>query len=52
MRIAFAELRRVAMPLKHPWWTAYGQDTAIHSVLVRLHADGEDGWEEACPLYA
>lgn len=52
MRIAFAELRRVAMPLKRPWWTAYGQDAAVHSVLVRLHADGEDGWGEACPLYA
>jgi len=40
------------MPLKRPWRTAYGEDSAIHSVLVRLNAGGVDGWGESCPLYA
>lgn len=52
MRIRLAEVRRIAMPLKRPWRTAYGQDSAIHSVLLRLNADGVDGWGESCPLYA
>ncbi len=40
------------MPLITPWRTAYGEDAAIHSVLVRLSADGVSGWGESCPLYA
>ena len=52
MRIEAAEIRHVAMPLLHPWRTAYGEDVAIHSTLVRLSSQGMDGWGESCPLYA
>ncbi len=52
MRIDTAEIRRVVMPLISPWRTAYGEDAAIHSVLVRLGSDGVEAWGEACPLYA
>jgi O-succinylbenzoate synthase len=52
MKISQAEIYRVAMPLIQPWHTAYGEDRAIHSVLVKLSADGLEGWGEACPLYA
>jgi len=52
MKIQAAEVRHVAMPLLHPWRTAYGEDEAIHSILVRLSADGLESWGESCPLHA
>jgi len=52
VKIECAELWHVAMPLISPWRTAYGEDAAIHSVLVRMSANGVSGWGESCPLYA
>jgi len=40
------------MPLVSPWRTAYGEDAAAHSVLVRLESGGVAAWGESCPLYA
>jgi o-succinylbenzoate synthase len=52
VKIGAAEIRHVALPLIKPWRTAYGEDVAIHSILVRLSAEGAEGWGESCPLYA
>ena len=40
------------MPLIEPWRTAYGADSAVHSILVRLSSSGTHAWGEACPLFA
>ena len=52
MRIESAEIRYVILPLISPFRTAYGEDEAIHSVMVRLSCKGAEGWGEASPLYA
>lgn len=49
MLIEEIELFHVAMPLKEPWRTAFSEETAIDTVLVRLRADGADGWGETAP---
>jgi O-succinylbenzoate synthase len=49
MRIEEIELFHVAMPLKEAWRTAFGEEKAIDSVLVRLVADGVEGWGETAP---
>lgn len=46
------DLYHVAMPLIYPWRTAYGEDAAIHSVLVRLTSDAGEAWGEATPFAA
>jgi O-succinylbenzoate synthase len=52
MRIDRIELYQVAMPLIYPWRTAYGEDAAIQSVLVRMASGAEFGWGESSPLAA
>lgn len=52
MKIEAAEIRYVELPLISPWRTAYGEDAAIHSVLVRLTGGGESAWGESTPFYA
>ena len=58
MRIDAVEIYHVAMPLLYPWRTAYGEDAAVESVLVRLHASELAGggklsaWGESSPLAA
>jgi len=49
MRITAIEIYRVNMPLIYPFRTAFGNDDAIESVLVRLEADGQYGWGESAP---
>lgn len=49
MLIDEIELFQVSMPLKTPWRTAFGEETAIDSILVRLRGEGEDGWGETAP---
>ncbi len=49
MLIDEIELFHVAMPLKAPWRTAFGEETAIDSILVRLRGEGEEGWGETAP---
>ena len=50
MKIEAAEIRYVELPLISPWRTAYGEDAAIHSVLVQLTGGGESAWGESTPL--
>jgi O-succinylbenzoate synthase len=52
LRIEGLEVFHVALPLEHPWRTAYGEDSAIHSVLVRMVSDVYEGWGEATPYFA
>jgi o-succinylbenzoate synthase len=49
MRIESIEVYRVSMPLVYPFRTAFGNDEAIESVLVRMVAGGTEGWGEAAP---
>ena len=55
MRIDRIDLHHVAMPLIAPWRTAYGEDTAIHSLFCRLSSGSLDAWGEsalfAAPTY-
>jgi O-succinylbenzoate synthase len=52
MRIDAVEIYHVAMPLLYPWRTAYGEDAAVESVLVRVESGGEAAWGESSPLAA
>ena len=52
MKIDRIELFHVAMPLIYPWRTAYGEDTAIHSVLCRMTSGSVAGWGESAPFAA
>lgn len=52
MHIDSIELYRVAMPLIYPWRTAYGEDSVIESVLVKMTSGDHVGWGEASPLAA
>ena len=42
----------MVLPLLSPWRTAYGEDAAVHSVMVRFSSEGIAGWGEATPFYA
>lgn len=52
MRIERIGVHRIARPLRYPWRTAYGEDAAIHGVLVRMESGDGEGWGEAAPLFA
>ena len=52
MRIDRLDVYYVSMPLIYPWRTAYGEDHAIDSVLVKATADGITAWSEATPFRA
>lgn len=52
MKIDAIESYYVALPLKYPWRTAYGEDYDIHSVLVKATSGGYVGWAETTPFYA
>ena len=52
MRIDTIELYYVAMPLKYPWRTAYGEDWEIHSILVKAVSGDYEGWGETTPFFA
>jgi len=52
MRFDSIDLHHVAMPLIYPWRTAYGEDAAIESVLVRTRSEGMEVWSETAPLAA
>lgn len=49
MKIQAIELRHIAMPLKEIWRTACSEETAIQAVVVRMIADGHEGWAETSP---
>jgi O-succinylbenzoate synthase len=52
VRIDSIEVFHVAMPLVSPWRTAYGEDAAIESVLVKLRSGDVTGWGESAPFAA
>lgn len=52
MRIDSIEVYYVGLPLIYPWRTAYGEDPAIHSVLVKVVSGKYVGWGETTPLRA
>ncbi|RPI86946.1 MAG: o-succinylbenzoate synthase [Planctomycetaceae bacterium] len=52
MKIDSIELFHVAMPLIYPWKTAYGEDSACHSVLCRMTSGSVEAWGESAPLAA
>src|SRR6187200_3760368 len=52
MHIDCIDLFHVAMPLKYPWRTAYGEDAAIESVLCRMTSGSLVGWGETSSLAA
>ena len=49
MKIDTIDIFHVEMPMKTPFRTAFGVETAIGSVLVRLGSAGERGWGESSP---
>lgn len=55
MRIDRAELRQVELPLVFPFETSFGREEIKACLLVRLFADGLEGWGEVpagtAPLY-
>ena len=52
MRIDRLDVYYVSMPLIYPWRTAYGEDHAIDSVLVRATSGETVAWSEATPFRA
>ena len=52
MRIDGLDVYYVAMPLIYPWRTAYGEDSDIHSVLVKATSGEHSAWSEATPFFA
>jgi O-succinylbenzoate synthase len=52
MLIEKIEIFHVAMPMKETWRTAFGEMDVIDSVLVRMVAEGYEGWGEAAPYAA
>lgn len=49
MRIEAVDVYHVAMPLRVRWRTAASEETAIHSVIVRLKTEAGIGWAETAP---
>jgi O-succinylbenzoate synthase len=52
MKVDSVDIYHVAMPLKEPWRTAYGEDSTVESVLVRMQSHDGYGWGESSPLRA
>jgi O-succinylbenzoate synthase len=52
MKIDRIELFHVSMPLIYPWKTAYGEDAASDSVLVKLTSGDVHAWGETSPFAA
>ena len=52
MKIDRIDVYYISLPLIYPWRTAYGEDDAVHSVLVCMASDENIGWGETTPLKA
>ena len=52
MKIDQIELFHVSMPLLYPWKTAYSEDVAIDSVLVKITSGEAHAWGETSPFAA
>jgi len=55
MRIEAVELRQVALPLRFPFETSFGRSETHACLLLRVFAEGAEGWgevpAESAPLY-
>ena len=49
MKIDKITIYRVCNPIKHPYVTAFGSQSAFNSVVVKLESDGICGWGETAP---
>jgi O-succinylbenzoate synthase len=49
MKIEKIDVFRVAMPLIYPFRTAFGNDAAVETILVRMTSGAQYGWGEASP---
>lgn len=52
MQIDAVDIYHVAMPMKAPWRTAFGEERSIDSLIVRLAGPGAVGWGESAPYRA
>lgn len=56
IRVDRIELRRISLPLVTPFRTSFGTETARDILLVRVEAEGVEGWGECVagnePLYS
>ena len=52
MRIEEIEVYQLSMPMKARWQAAFGLIDRIDSVMVRMVADGVEGWGESAPYAA
>ncbi len=52
MHVDEVELRRVRLPLVRPFTTSFGTQDARDVLLVRVRADGVDGWGECVAIHA
>jgi O-succinylbenzoate synthase len=50
VRIDAVAVYHASLPLLYPWRTAYGEDAAVGTILVRLESGGVCGWGEATPF--
>ena len=48
-KIEGIEIYQVRMPLVYPFRTAFGNDDAIESILLKMHSDDQYGWGESSP---
>ena len=49
MKIEKITMYRVCNPIKRPYTTAFGTQTAFNSILVKLESEGLTGWGESAP---
>ncbi|MGX1101141.1 o-succinylbenzoate synthase [Amorphus sp. MBR-141] len=52
MKIEQIDVYQVAMPMKATWRAAFGVIDHIDSIVVRVKADGVEGWGESAPYAA
>jgi len=49
MKIERISIRRICNPIKRPYITAFGSQSAFNSILVSLESGGLTGWGESAP---
>lgn len=52
MKIEEIDIYELSMPMKARWQAAFGVIDSIDSVMVRIRADGVEGWGESAPYAA
>lgn len=49
MIIEEIDVYHLRMPMKAPWETAFGVQSAVDSLLIRIASEGQVGWGESAP---